>query len=103
MHVPTRSCIVCRRRASKPSLVRLVAPQGVLTVDEAACLPGRGAYLCSREACMDALVRSAGGPAARSLRLGANPVGMDGQALRAAWQTATRRNGGIRPPVGVTE
>ncbi len=92
--VPTRSCLVCRRRGDKPSLVRLVAAEGVLTVDEAARMPGRGAYLCDRPACMDTLLRTAGAPAARALRLTERPAHYDGDALRAAWETATRHNGG---------
>ncbi len=47
----TRTCIGCRRRASKTALLRLVVVDGVPVVDERQRLPGRGAYLCRRKRC----------------------------------------------------
>jgi uncharacterized protein len=51
-HIPTRTCIVCRRSLPKRELVRVVrAPSGDVGVDLTGKKPGRGAYLCQRRAC----------------------------------------------------
>ncbi|WP_440711007.1 YlxR family protein [Herbiconiux sp. YIM B11900] len=42
---PVRTCVGCRARATRSSLLRVVAKEQVLVVDEAASLPGRGAWL----------------------------------------------------------
>ncbi|WP_179548541.1 YlxR family protein [Herbiconiux flava] len=53
---PVRTCVGCRARASRSSLLRVVArnvvPVGqALVVDETATLPGRGAWLHPTLAC----------------------------------------------------
>ena len=51
-HIPTRTCIVCRRSLPKRELVRVVrAPEGAVGVDITGKKPGRGAYLCLQQAC----------------------------------------------------
>lgn len=40
-----RTCLGCRQRASRPSLMRVVAREGRVVVDETGTLPGRGAWL----------------------------------------------------------
>lgn len=40
-----RTCVGCRARAPRSSLVRFVAQDLVLILDETATLPGRGAWL----------------------------------------------------------
>jgi uncharacterized protein len=42
---PVRTCIGCRERAAKSSLLRLVATGDEVIPDPQARLPGRGAYL----------------------------------------------------------
>jgi uncharacterized protein len=42
---PVRTCVGCRARAPRSSLVRFVARDSELVVDEKAVLPGRGAWL----------------------------------------------------------
>jgi Predicted nucleic-acid-binding protein implicated in transcription termination len=42
---PVRTCIGCRSRAPRSSLLRVVARESQLVVDHSATLPGRGAWL----------------------------------------------------------
>ena len=42
---PVRTCVGCKERAAKSSLLRLVAPGDGVIPDPQARLPGRGAYL----------------------------------------------------------
>lgn len=51
-HIPERTCVICRQKAAKRSLIRLVrtSDQGV-QVDPSGKRNGRGAYLCHRAAC----------------------------------------------------
>jgi uncharacterized protein len=49
---PQRTCIACRRTTGKRELVRLVrTPEGEILPDATGKKPGRGAYLCPRQAC----------------------------------------------------
>ncbi|WP_345069615.1 YlxR family protein [Leifsonia kafniensis] len=52
-----RTCIGCRSRAPRSSLLRVVARDSELVVDEPATLPGRGAWLHPTIACFQAAVR----------------------------------------------
>ena len=54
---PVRTCIGCRSRASRSSLLRVVAQNSLLVVDETATLPGRGAWIHPTIACFQAPVR----------------------------------------------
>lgn len=48
-----RTCLGCREEKEKRELVRLVAsPEGEVVIDYKGNLPGRGAYICPREACI---------------------------------------------------
>ncbi|MEO5920556.1 MAG: YlxR family protein, partial [Pseudolysinimonas sp.] len=42
---PVRTCLGCRQRAPRSSLLRVVARDGRAVVDTAARLPGRGAWV----------------------------------------------------------
>ena len=48
-----RTCVGCKERAVKTSLLRLVATGDVIQPDPRARLPGRGAYLHPSPACLD--------------------------------------------------
>lgn len=51
-----RQCLACRERTDRAALIRLVAsPDGQLVVDLKARLPGRGAWVHARGACVDAV------------------------------------------------
>jgi predicted RNA-binding protein YlxR (DUF448 family) len=70
-HVPQRTCIVCRSKAYKRELRRLVnTPEGVI-VDPSGRLPGRGAYLCDRRACWERALQT--GMLERALRATLTP------------------------------
>ncbi|HVL80719.1 MAG TPA: YlxR family protein [Actinomycetota bacterium] len=64
---PVRSCAVCRRRAAKDSLVRLVrGPDGEVRWDPGGKAPGRGAYVCPSGRCLEQVAQK--GRLARALR-----------------------------------
>lgn len=52
-HIPMRTCVVCREKAGKRALVRLVRTEAGVFVDTTGKQNGRGAYLCDRAACWD--------------------------------------------------
>jgi predicted RNA-binding protein YlxR (DUF448 family) len=55
-HVPMRTCVVCRDKAGKRQLTRVVrTPEGVF-VDPTGKMNGRGAYVC--EQCWERAVHS---------------------------------------------
>ncbi|MFC4139027.1 MULTISPECIES: YlxR family protein [unclassified Microbacterium] len=54
---PVRTCVGCRERASRSALIRVVARNGELVLDERAVLSGRGAWLHPTRECMDAAQR----------------------------------------------
>jgi uncharacterized protein len=47
-----RTCCICRRKASKAELARLVVLEGRILYDSAGRLPGRGAYVHRRVDCI---------------------------------------------------
>lgn len=57
-HVPQRTCVGCRAVRAKRELVRIVrTPAGSIEVDPTGRRPGRGAYLCPNEACLNAAMK----------------------------------------------
>lgn len=53
-----RSCLGCRERFPRESMVRVVCdPEGVVVVDRHLKAPGRGAHVCYTAACMNEAVR----------------------------------------------
>jgi uncharacterized protein len=69
MVAPERTCIGCRRRASRGDLIRVVRVlDGEVAVDPEGSAPGRGAYLHLDAGCIAAAVRSRGFD--RALRTG---------------------------------
>ncbi|MCT9821562.1 YlxR family protein [Microbacterium sp. W1N] len=54
---PVRTCVGCRARAPRSSLLRVVQRNGELVADERAALPGRGAWVHDTDACVDAALR----------------------------------------------
>ncbi|PPF83693.1 DUF448 domain-containing protein [Subtercola sp. Z020] len=64
---PVRTCVGCRARAEKSSLLRVVAQNSQLVVDDGAVMPGRGAYLHETTQCFqNAVKRRAFGRALRT-------------------------------------
>ena len=80
-----RTCLGCRQRAAKTSLLRLSAHDGKVVMDHSRTLSGRGAWVHPSIDCLEtALTRKAIG---RSLRN--STVAIDGDALRQALRTHT--------------
>ena len=49
--VPERRCIGCMTSKPKAELIRIVASENGLQIDQSGRMPGRGAYLCRSEEC----------------------------------------------------
>ncbi|AAT88645.1 nucleic-acid-binding protein [Leifsonia xyli subsp. xyli] len=76
-----RTCVGCRSRAPRLSLLRVVVRNSELVVDPSAAFPGRGAWLHPVDGCLDlALKRRAFG---RALRVDGT---LDPTALRAYYE-----------------
>ena len=50
---PVRTCLGCRKRADKSSLLRVVVHDGEVVADVSASLPGRGAWVHPTRACVE--------------------------------------------------
>ena len=73
-HVPVRTCVGCRERATKGDLLRLVAAAGAsVRLDPSGSAPGRGAYVHRRRSCVEAALSR--GALARGLRTGLDEYG----------------------------
>ncbi|HVU10759.1 MAG TPA: YlxR family protein [Phototrophicaceae bacterium] len=57
-HIPVRMCVVCRDKAGKRTLTRVVRTEQGLQIDPSGKLNGRGAYLCDRVSCWDTAVKT---------------------------------------------
>jgi len=82
---PVRTCVGCRARDAKPALLRVVVVDGVLTVDPAGRLPGRGASVHPDPACVELADRRRAFP--RALRV---PGPLDISPVEQAVQSPTR-------------
>lgn len=52
--LPQRKCLGCNTVKSKQELVRIVrSPEGEVLLDRSGKRPGRGAYVCPNEACIE--------------------------------------------------
>lgn len=54
---PVRTCVGCRERAPRSSLLRVVSIDSVLAIDERAVMPGRGAWVHETLECVDTAIR----------------------------------------------
>jgi predicted RNA-binding protein YlxR (DUF448 family) len=96
---PTRMCLGCRERQPQDSLIRLqLTEDGVALVErQGARLPGRSAYLCPHEGCLEAVLRRGEIVFKRSkydkiiVRLDARQA----ERLRYAFRFAARRLRGV--------
>ncbi|MFD4959341.1 YlxR family protein [Microbacterium sp. NPDC058389] len=52
-----RTCVGCRTRALRSTLLRVVSIDSALVVDERASMPGRGAWVHETRECVDAAIR----------------------------------------------
>lgn len=51
-------CVVCRERLSKDVLIRFVKYNGNIILDESGKADGRGAYLCTKEKCIEKALKT---------------------------------------------
>ena len=54
---PVRTCVGCRARAPRSSLLRVVSIDSVLVIDERAVMPGRGAWVHQAQECVEIAIR----------------------------------------------
>ena len=52
-----RTCVGCRTRAPRSTLLRVVSIESALVVAERASMPGRGAWVHETSECVDAAIR----------------------------------------------
>ena len=54
-----RTCIGCRVKKDKADLIRIVRQtNGEIAIDKTGKLPGRGAYICGDEECLEKIIKS---------------------------------------------
>ncbi len=57
--IPQRSCVVCRAQKNKNELLRIVKnKQNEIKIDTLGKEPGRGAYICYSEQCLEKAQKS---------------------------------------------
>lgn len=57
--IPMRMCLGCREMKPKRELVRIVRNnQGQISLDRTGKAPGRGAYICPNQACLNACIKT---------------------------------------------
>ncbi len=57
--IPMRQCLGCREMKPKKELIRVVrTPEGEISLDFKGKIPGRGAYVCPSETCLERAVKT---------------------------------------------
>lgn len=57
--VPMRRCLGCYESKPKKELIRIVkSKEGEISLDKTGKKPGRGAYICGNEACLEKAIKS---------------------------------------------
>lgn len=57
-HTPLRTCVVCRDKADKRILTRIVRTADGIWVDATGKMNGRGAYICDKTQCWERIMHS---------------------------------------------
>jgi predicted RNA-binding protein YlxR (DUF448 family) len=57
-HNPQRTCLGCRDKKDKKNLIRFVLIDNIVHVDPDHKRPGRGAYVCANENCLQTTLKS---------------------------------------------
>lgn len=93
--IPQRLCVSCRERRNKSDLIRVVLlADGRVEVDPTGKMPGRGAYVCRNNECLEAACKAH--RIEKSLK-GISQEGMSDQ-LKAVMDQAETRNTTSRKP-----
>lgn len=53
MDIPVRKCVACGARKSQIEMLRVVKNKDQILIDPRGDLPGRGAYICPDDRCVD--------------------------------------------------
>ncbi len=56
--VPERMCVVCRKRAPKLDMIRVVKQDDNIVIDDTGKMNGRGAYICKNSECLQKCVKT---------------------------------------------
>jgi hypothetical protein len=91
-HVPQRTCVECRAKASKSALLRIAGkPRDGWEPDPAGRRPGRGIYICRRKDCVEGFVKRIGTPkGAARWRMGPGGAVL-ARRLSAMWKDMEER------------
>ncbi|NLZ70522.1 MAG: YlxR family protein [Clostridiaceae bacterium] len=54
---PLRMCVCCRERDEQRNLMRFVVSDGEVVPDPTGRAPGRGAYVCGKPECLEAVLK----------------------------------------------
>lgn len=56
---PQRTCMACQIKTDKKALLRVVRDaNGAVHLDSTGKMPGRGAYICLKSACLDKIMKT---------------------------------------------
>ena len=57
--IPMRMCVGCREMHEKRELIRIVkSAEGMVSIDMRGRAPGRGAYICKKNDCLERAMKS---------------------------------------------
>ena len=55
--MPTRSCVVCKKRDEKENLIRIVSIEGKAIIDKSQKINSRAIYFCNNENCINKFIK----------------------------------------------
>lgn len=55
--MPTRSCVVCKKRDEKKNLIRIVSIAGKAIIDKNQKINSRAIYFCNNENCINKFIK----------------------------------------------
>lgn len=55
--MPTRSCVVCKKRNEKKNLIRIVSIEGKAIIDKNQKINSRAIYFCKNENCINKFIK----------------------------------------------
>ena len=59
MNKPERTCMVCRKKTDRSTLIRVVkGTDGVISIDRTQKINGRGMYICSTQECITKAIKT---------------------------------------------
>lgn len=57
--IPQRTCMGCNEKKDKNMLIRVVkSNDGEINIDKTGRMPGRGAYICDKEECLEKAIKT---------------------------------------------